>query len=285
MDKRKAPNTFDEFQRMIKAGLAAANSPKEDKPGLDIEALEALALKATPGPWCVQHPNAGNRGWEVAGPDGMDQIAADLTEKRAAYVAAASPSAVLELINRLRIAEQAAQTMIEKPEAGPLGYSHRSMRVIGRDVPWPDGIDKIAANLVHEKADAAFKEAAQWAQSVSDDLMDCVDRLGSERNEVDHRAWDHLLIYAPPQKLIERLAAYSDPAPKAPAMPPCREGYEGEFTECVITRSQLGRYELDFYDFKYNAWEKKSQITGKPVEWFPLPIPGTGTPVPREVGP
>lgn len=37
------------------------------------------------------------------------------------------------------------------------------------------------------------------ARSLTDELMDCVDRLGSEWREVDPRVWDHLRIYLPAQ--------------------------------------------------------------------------------------
>ena len=222
MDKRKAPNTFDEFQRMIKAGLAAANSPKAGEPGLDIDALEALALAVSPGhSWRVQHPNAGTRGWEVAGPDGLDQIAADMNEKRAAYVAAANPSAVLGLINCLRIAEQAAQTMIEKPEAGPLGYSHRSRRVTGRDVPWPDGIDKIAAKLLHEKPNVPKADRRGLE-------IEALEALARDARDIIKRALEnHVLdnfchgLKEDAQEFIESHdAAFKESSPKAPALPP-----------------------------------------------------------------
>ena len=36
-----------------------------------------------------------------------------------------------------------------------------------------------------------------FAQSVSDDMMNLADRLGSEFDDVDPRAWKHLLVYAP----------------------------------------------------------------------------------------
>jgi hypothetical protein len=35
------------------------------------------------------------------------------------------------------------------------------------------------------------------ARSLTDELMDCVDRLGSEADTVDPRVWQHLLVYAP----------------------------------------------------------------------------------------
>jgi len=47
------------------------------------------------------------------------------------------------------------------------------------------------------------------ARSLTDELMDCVDRLGSEADTVDPRVWQHLLVYAPqkqePVAWIERV--------------------------------------------------------------------------------
>jgi hypothetical protein len=40
----------------------------------------------------------------------------------------------------------------------------------------------------------------KWARSISDEMMDLVDRLGSEAADVDPRAWAHLLVYAPKQE-------------------------------------------------------------------------------------
>ncbi len=45
------------------------------------------------------------------------------------------------------------------------------------------------------------------ARPLSDELMDCVDRLGSEFGSVDPRVWDHLLVYAPNEKVAQRAAA------------------------------------------------------------------------------
>lgn len=39
----------------------------------------------------------------------------------------------------------------------------------------------------------------QMIRSLTDELMDCVDRLGSESDTVDPRVWEHLLVYAPKQ--------------------------------------------------------------------------------------
>jgi hypothetical protein len=40
-------------------------------------------------------------------------------------------------------------------------------------------------------------DALSQAPSLTDELMDCVDRLGSEADTVDPRVWQHLLVYAP----------------------------------------------------------------------------------------
>ena len=45
------------------------------------------------------------------------------------------------------------------------------------------------------------------ARPLSDELMDCVDRLGSECGSVDPRVWDHLLVYAPNERVAQRAAA------------------------------------------------------------------------------
>ena len=59
------------------------------------------------------------------------------------------------------------------------------------------------------------------ARSISDEMMDCVDRLGSEFDSVDPRVWGHLLVYAPDDKVLARArAALSQPAPSPqPAVP------------------------------------------------------------------
>ena len=43
----------------------------------------------------------------------------------------------------------------------------------------------------------AIIDAIPAAKSVSDEMMDLVDRLGSEAEDVDPRAWEHLMVYAP----------------------------------------------------------------------------------------
>ena len=41
------------------------------------------------------------------------------------------------------------------------------------------------------------KKIPEKARSISDDMMDVVDRLGGEWADVDPRAWAHLIVYAP----------------------------------------------------------------------------------------
>lgn len=64
----------------------------------DYSKLKELAEMATPGPWKAQHPNAGQRGSEVAGADGLNQVCADLGPTNSLYIAAANPAVVLALI-------------------------------------------------------------------------------------------------------------------------------------------------------------------------------------------
>ncbi|ONC33733.1 hypothetical protein AQ914_25795 [Burkholderia pseudomallei] len=61
-----------------------------------------------------------------------------------------------------------------------------------------------ALRTLRDKLFAAAPQPAQAdapaearAKSISDEMMDLVDRLGSEWKDVDPRAWQHLLVYAP----------------------------------------------------------------------------------------
>lgn len=65
----------------------------------DYTELKRLALGLPDKPWHAAHANAGGRGWEVV--QGVDQVAADLTEARAKFIAAANPAAILALIAEL----------------------------------------------------------------------------------------------------------------------------------------------------------------------------------------
>ncbi len=69
----------------------------------------------------------------------------------------------------------------------PWTGERRDARNVGRD---------ILGHLVIPPGEPIY-----LARSLSTELMDCVDRLGSEADTVDPRVWDHLLIYAPKDKL------------------------------------------------------------------------------------
>lgn len=49
---------------------------------------------------------------------------------------------------------------------------------------------------------ATLAESVQ-AESITDAMMDIVDRLGSEYDQVDPRAWQHLLVYAPKTEPVQ----------------------------------------------------------------------------------
>lgn len=66
---------------------------------IDLDALEALARAATPGPWFADHD--GHR--SIGGPIGVGALRP--WREDAAYFAALSPDVVLSLIERLRAAE------------------------------------------------------------------------------------------------------------------------------------------------------------------------------------
>lgn len=82
----------------------------------DYSELKRLAEEATPGPWKAQHPNAGQRGSEVADASGLNQICADLGPTHALYIAAANPAAVLSLIADLVSRDQTIRLLNSSAE-------------------------------------------------------------------------------------------------------------------------------------------------------------------------
>lgn len=82
-------------------------------------------------------------------------------------------------------------------------------------------------------------EGGAVVRSISDDIMDVVDRLGSEADAVDPRCWDHLRIYMPaPAGSGEAVASRLD------RMADDREtiGYDCE-AECLRSAAELVRQE------------------------------------------
>ena len=64
-----------------------------------------------------------------------------------------------------------------------------------REVTYDQLMEEVR-NRGYEIRDAKIT-ALRQARSLTDELMDCVDRLGSEADTVDPRVWQHLLVYAP----------------------------------------------------------------------------------------
>jgi len=63
-------------------------------------------------------------------------------------------------------------------------------------------INELQGKLNARAASPQSDEKYTQEKSISDEMMDLVDRLGSEFDKVDLRAWKHLLVYAPkPQEL------------------------------------------------------------------------------------
>jgi len=62
------------------------------------------------------------------------------------------------------------------------------------DSHWPN----IKMDISERKTHPAIEPALSAARSLTDELMDCVDRLGSEYDTVDPRVWEHILVYAKP---------------------------------------------------------------------------------------
>lgn len=80
---------------------------------------------------------------------------------------------------------------------------------VTRNTPIWQWIEDANCVLNGEQADAPAEASAK---SISDEMMDLADRLGSEWKDVDSRAWQHLLVYAPAeafpyQKTFNAIAA------------------------------------------------------------------------------
>lgn len=67
---------------------------------MNIEELKRLAEAATPGPWVLDELLADFYGFEVR-TSTDEKVCADASEQDAAYIAAANPAAMLELIRQL----------------------------------------------------------------------------------------------------------------------------------------------------------------------------------------
>jgi hypothetical protein len=112
---------------------------------IDIDALEAAAQKATPGPW-IYSPMTEREDPEIGASNGSRVaalVAADITKANSAYIASANPAVVLELVRRLREADEA--------------------RIIGEYLKW---IEDGNANNMHQIIAASIIHAAPiWEKS------------------------------------------------------------------------------------------------------------------------
>jgi hypothetical protein len=83
--------------------------------------------------------------------------------------------------------------------------------------------------------------------------------------------------------MIEKAdAAFKEPAPKAPALPPI-DPECGIYSIDVLAMENPRNITIGYYDFKVKQWNDGDGRIDV-LEWWPLPISGTGTPVP-EVAP
>lgn len=106
---------------------------------------------------------------------------------------------------KVREARNALRQALAQPEQEPVAWMHTTGtgHVYFRKKPQ----DKV---FNPQPVYTAAPKSAEWvgltdeeidalsqARSLTDELMDCVDRLGSEADTVDPRVWQHLLVYAP----------------------------------------------------------------------------------------
>ena len=84
------------------------------------------------------------------------------------------------------MSREAMQMALEALEnAGEAVYARGGIAAVG------------SLNIAAKALRQALKTKYEQARSLTDELMDCVDRLGSEADTVDPRVWQHLLVYAP----------------------------------------------------------------------------------------
>lgn len=161
---------------------------------IDLEALKQVAQATTPGPWRVQEANAGDRGHEVADRTGLEQICADLTRDRAAFIAAANPAVVLELIARL---EQAEQIRSSGWIVNLASWQRTIARIADPAVrasmmEFLMKLDQAATDFLER--DKALREALERAQAAVQRQDELVDLLVSARaiaeRQGEDTAWD-----------------------------------------------------------------------------------------------
>lgn len=94
---------------------------------------------------------------------------------------------------------------IAQPKQKPVAWMdlHEELgqlRWMGNDAGWDCAINAVKKRLEEL---ALYTEPLQHRlESTTDMMMELVDRLGELPNDVDPRAWEHLLVYAPKRKWV-----------------------------------------------------------------------------------
>ena len=89
-------------------------------------------------------------------------------------------------------------------------YAVRAATNCGKEPDFdPDALVLNAAYALCGPANQS-PEQLPSAQPITEAMMDVVDRLGSEYDQVDPRAWDHMLVYAPNASAAQEPFCYHD---------------------------------------------------------------------------
>jgi hypothetical protein len=135
--------------------------------------------------------------------ENTDQLRAFVMSALSVYADGGKGEAVQNVMNipldaAATMADYAPQAECAPREAQPVAWIHPDDLAAMK----PNG--RLSAPVYRLPCDTAdliplciATPTPERAQSISDAMMDLVDRLGSEASEVDPRAWKHLLVYAP----------------------------------------------------------------------------------------
>lgn len=107
-----------------------------------------------------------------------------------------TPFSQLPLADKLKQAQRGDIVVTDNGSramvARPMAHGDNCIRVIlSKDI-----VDALYISPINI-TDIIRPSEAQTAPTISQAMMDVVDRLGAEYDQVDPRCWDHMLIYAP----------------------------------------------------------------------------------------
>lgn len=146
----------------------------------DHSELKKLAEYATPGPWVALHPNAGQRGSEVASGGGLNQVCADLGPSNALYIAAANPAAVLALLADVEALRSQVAALQSDPNSWQSGYDE------GRSIGTKTALDERGQLRAENKRLSELLECSQGDMRTADKIIAERDRLLSMFDCPDH---------------------------------------------------------------------------------------------------